>query len=318
MLTYLALIAGLIVLVIAGDLLVRGAVGLAERLGIPALIIGLTIVAFGTSAPELVISMKAAAEGAGGLAIGNVVGSNIANVLLVLGAPSLIFATACYGTGTRRNALFMVAITLGFIALASDGTLSRLDAVVMISLLGVFLYDNYRSARRHREQAQSALEDEFGDIGTKPPVMLVGFLVVGLIGLPIGAHLTIFGATEIARNWGVSDTVIGLTVVAIGTSLPELVAAIMAAWHRQSAVAIGNVIGSNIFNLLAIMGTTNLIFPLPVPKEIFVPDMWIMLLTSAALLPFIFLRKSITRPVGLIMIVLYFGYIIAALYPMGE
>lgn len=317
MITYLALIAGLIVLVLAGDLLVRGAVGLAERLGIPALIIGLTIVAFGTSAPELVISMKAAASGAPGLAIGNVVGSNIANILLVLGAPSLIFATVCCGPGTRRNALFMVSVTLGFVALASDGMLSRLDALVMLSLLGVFLYDNYRSARRHRKQAQDALEDEFGDIGTKPPWILCSFLLIGLVGLPVGANLTIYGATEIARDWGVSETAIGLTVVAIGTSLPELVAALMAAFHRQSAVAIGNVIGSNIFNLLAIMGTTAAVFPLPVPDDVFVPDMWIMVLTSVCLLPFIFMSKSVTRPIGIVMVVLYCTYVFSALHPLG-
>lgn len=317
MITYLALIAGLISLVITGDLLVRGAVGMAERLGIPALIIGLTIVAFGTSAPELVISMKAAATGAPGIAIGNIVGSNIANILLVLGAPSLIFATVCSGPGTRRNALFMVAVTLGFVALASDGSLSRLDALVMLSLLGVFLYDNYRSARRHRKQAQDALEDEFGDIGTKPPWLLGVFLLIGLVGLPIGANLTIFGATQIARDWGVSETAIGLTVVAIGTSLPELVASVMAAFHRQSAVAIGNVIGSNIFNLLAIMGTTAAVFPLPVPPDLFVPDMWIMVLTSLCVLPFIFLSRSITRPIGIIMVLLYAGYVVSALLPPG-
>jgi cation:H+ antiporter len=317
MITYLALIAGLISLVITGDLLVRGAVGMAERLGIPALIIGLTIVAFGTSAPELVISMKAAATGAPGIAIGNIVGSNIANILLVLGAPSLIFATVCSGPGTRRNALFMVAVTLGFVALASDGSLSRLDALVMLSLLGVFLYDNYRSARRHRKQAQDALEDEFGDIGTKPPWLLGVFLLIGLVGLPLGANLTIFGATQIARDWGVSETAIGLTVVAIGTSLPELVASVMAAFHRQSAVAIGNVIGSNIFNLLAIMGTTAAVFPLPVPPDLFVPDMWIMVLTSLCVLPFIFLSRSITRPIGIIMVLLYAGYVVSALLPPG-
>nr|WP_306268348.1 calcium/sodium antiporter [Pararhizobium sp. IMCC3301] len=317
MITYLALIAGLVILVVAGDLLVRGAVGLAERLGIPALIIGLTVVAFGTSAPELVVSMEAAASGAFGLAIGNVVGSNIANILLVLGAPSLIFATACSGPGTRRNALFMVAVTLGFIALASDGELGRLDGVVMISLLGVFLYDNYRSARRHRQQARDALEDEFGDIGTKPPALLGAFLAIGLIGLPLGANLTIFGATEIARSWGVSETAIGLTIVAIGTSLPELVASIMAACQRQSAVAVGNVIGSNIFNLLAIMGTTSLVFPLAVPDEIFVPDMWIMVLTSLALLPFIFFCKPITRPIGAFMVLLFSVYVVGVLYTHG-
>jgi cation:H+ antiporter len=211
----------------------------------------------------------------------------------------------------------MVAVTLGFVALASDGSLSRLDALVMLSLLGVFLYDNYRSARRHRKQAQDALEDEFGDIGTKPPWLLGVFLLIGLVGLPLGANLTIFGATQIARDWGVSETAIGLTVVAIGTSLPELVASVMAAFHRQSAVAIGNVIGSNIFNLLAIMGTTAAVFPLPVPPDLFVPDMWIMVLTSLCVLPFIFLSRSITRPIGIIMVLLYAGYVVSALLPPG-
>ncbi|PCJ92773.1 MAG: sodium:proton exchanger [Hyphomicrobiales bacterium] len=314
MLSYLSLVAGLIILVFAGDLLVRGAVGLAERLGIPPLVIGLTIVAFGTSAPELVISLEAASENAGGIAIGNVVGSNIANILLVLGAPSLIALIVCHGEGTKRSAIFMIAVTLLFLALSSDGLLSRLDGVVMLSLLVFFLYENYRTAKRHRRHAQEALEDEFSDVSEKSTLLLSTFLVIGLIGLPIGAHFTIFGATSIARDWGISETTIGLTVVAIGTSLPELVAALMAAWHRHGAVAIGNVIGSNIFNILAIMGTTSVFYPLPVPEDIFQPDAWLMLLTSLALLPFIFLRKPITRPVGMVMVVLYISYVGFALH----
>ncbi len=314
MLSYLALVTGLILLVFAGDILVRGAVGLAERLGIPPLVIGLTIVAFGTSAPELVISLEAASEEAGGIAFGNVVGSNIANILLVLGAPALITLIICHGDGTRRSAIFMVAVTLLFLALTGDGLLSRLDGTVMLALLAFFLYENYRTAKRHRHKAQEALDDEFSDVSEKSTKLLSLFLIAGLIGLPIGANFTIFGATGIAREWGISETTIGLTVVAIGTSLPELVAALMAAWHRHGAVAIGNVIGSNIFNILAIMGTTAVFYPLPVPNDIFTPDAWLMLLTSLALLPFIFLRKPINRKIGLTMVVIYVAYVIFALH----
>lgn len=317
MLTYIALIAGLVLLVFAGDLLVRGAVGLAERLEIPALIIGLTIVAFGTSAPELVIALRAASSGSGDIAVGNVVGSNIANVFLVLGAPAIIAAVACHGRGTRRNMVFMVAMTLVFIALSFDREISRFDGVVMLGLLALFLYENYRSARRHRKEAQSALDDEFGDIGQKSPALLGAFLAGGLIGLPVAASLTIFGAAGVARAWGVSEGVIGLTVVAIGTSLPELVAALMAAWHRQSAVAIGNVIGSNIFNILAIMGTTSVIFPLGVSDEIFSPGMWLMLAAALVPLPFVFLAKPINRWIGLTMLALYVAYVVMALGAFG-
>ena len=230
---YVSLIGGLVVLIVAGDVLVRGSVGIAEKLGIPTLVIGLTIVAFGTSAPELVISLGAALDGLPGIAVGNVVGSNIANVLAVLGLPALFAATACCENGATRNAIFMVAVTGIFIGMAFHSPISRLDGGILLLLLAVFLWDSVRATRKHRAQNAGAAAVETGccDDDTpfeevegvpESPALAILFVVLGMIGLPLGAHFTIEGASALARNWGVSDAVIGLTVVALGTSLPEL------------------------------------------------------------------------------------------------
>lgn len=307
--TYATLIGGLALLVFAGDLLVRGAVGLAENLGIPALVIGLTIVAFGTSAPELLIALEAAEEGAPGIAIGNVVGSNIANILLVLGLPAIITATHCSQSGTLRSALFMIAISLVFIGLAFTGSLGRFDALILLMLLLYFLYDSVRTAKRLRAAGKAdPCMEEIEDVPHNW-LPIAGFLGAGLIGLPLGANLTIDAAVAIAKNWGVSEAAIGLTVVALGTSLPELATTLMAAFRGQAAVALGNVIGSNVFNLLAILGITGIFYPLAVPEEIIKYDVWMMLAASALLVPFIFFKWRITRPVGMTFVTLYILYL---------
>lgn len=313
MLPYVYLVAGLFVLMFTGDLLVRGAVGVAERLGIPAIIIGLTVVAFGTSAPELIVSMRAASEGAPGIAIGNAVGSNIANVLLVLGLPALFRVTECEEDGTIRSSLFMLAVTLVFIALCMHSPLDRLDGLVMLALLAFFVVDSVRTGLRHRARrarAVSEIETIDGVTGVpRSPWVTFTFLVLGLLGLPIGATLTVDNAVLIARDWGVSEAAIGLTIVAIGTSLPELATTLMAAIRREGAVALGNVIGSNIFNILAIMGGTAVLFPLEVPQAILDFDLWALLAATVALLPFALAHIPINRWIGAVMVTVYVGYI---------
>ncbi|MEM6665239.1 MAG: calcium/sodium antiporter [Pseudomonadota bacterium] len=314
---YLELAAGLGLLVFAGDLLVRGAVGLSEKLGISPLIIGLTVVAFGTSAPELVISLKAALGGASGIAIGNVVGSNVANILLVLGVPALISATDCNQPFVVRNTLFMVGASIIFVALCFAGPLSVVHGVVLMTLLAVFLIESGRRAMIMRDQAGDVDIEMIDGVEGVPhnPLAFTGFLVIGLIGLPIGAHFTVEGASGIARDWGVSDAVIGLTVVAIGTSLPELAATVAAALRREAGLAIGNVIGSNMFNLLAIMGITSLIVPVPIPEQFLRTDLWVMLGASALIIPFVVRRAAIGRKTGIAFVLLYVSYMYVLLDP---
>ncbi len=322
LLHYVSLVGGLVLLIMAGDILVRGAVGIAQRLGIPHLVIGLTIVAFGTSAPELLISLKAAMAGSPSIAIGNVVGSNIANVLMVLGVPALIAATSCGEEGATRNALFMVAVSIIFIIMAFMGTLGHVSGAILLLLLLVFLGDSVRATRKHRSSQREVAEDvihETDDVTDVPAStwLCLLYLVIGLVGLPFGAEFTIDGATAIARAWGVTEAVIGLTVIALGTSLPELATSVMAAVRRQGAVAIGNVIGSNIFNLLAILGITAVIAPMKVPPEFLKLDVWVMLACALLVMLFAMRKTTLRFGAGLALVILYCAYIFVV-YELGK
>jgi cation:H+ antiporter len=299
---------GLVILLLGGDALVKGAVNLSLRLGVPALIVSLTIVAFGTSAPELLIGIKAVLEGAPGIALGNVVGSNTANILLVLGLPAMMAAMHTSECDTRKTYNFMIAATLLFIALAFRGVFDWIAALMLFGALGYVLFDAFAEARAHRKAGQ---EDE--DIeGVDPDLSGVAigiFLVLGLIGLPLGAGLLVDNASIIAKEYGISDEVIGLTLVAVGTSLPELATTTMAALRRQADVALGNVIGSNMFNLLAIIGVAALIGPIPVGAQFLSFDLWVMLGASLLLIPFVYLRQDISRLWGCVLGALYLGYV---------
>ncbi len=303
---FLALL-GLVILVLAGDALVRGAVNMSLRLGVPALIVSLTVVAFGTSAPELLVSIQAVLGGVPGIAVGNVVGSNIANVLLVLGVPAIISGIHAADGDSHRSYYMMVAATLLFGALAWTGEVRRLEAFVLLAAIATVLTVQFRMARTHRRDAD-ADEVEGADPNLRWWKILT-FLGVGLIGLPIGANILIDAAVQIAETFGLSDTVIGLTLVAVGTSLPELATTVVAALRRQADIAIGNVIGSNIFNLLAIIGLTGLVAPVPVDPEILHFDLWVMLAASLILGPFVILGWSMTRAWGLLLVALYVIYL---------
>lgn len=303
---------GLIILLLAGDALVKGAVNLSLRLGVPALIVSLTIVAFGTSAPELLIAIKAVLDNAPGIAMGNVVGSNTANVLLVLGLPAIMAAMNTSECETRKTYNFMIAATILFIALAFRGVFDWVAGVVLLVALFFVLGDAFREANAHRKAGKEAEEVE----GADPEIRgwtLVIFLILGIIGLPLGASLLVDNASIIARQFGISDAVIGLTLVAIGTSLPELATTTMAALRRQADVALGNVIGSNMFNLLAIIGIASLVGPIPVDPEILKFDLWVMLASSLILVPFVFIKKDISRSWGIGLTVLYAVYVVIVL-----
>ena len=305
MLIDLLLVAGgLVLLLFAGDFLVRGAVNLSLRLGIPAFLVGMTVVAFGTSAPELLVSVQAVLAGAGGLALGNVVGSNIANILLVMGAPALL-APVLLGRESARDFVIMIGATLLFLALAFTGVIGLWQALVLLLAFGLFMGDSIirgREARVEVEDLEGADPDLHG-----PKIAF--YLVLGLIGLPIGAQLLVTGAVDIAEALGVSDVVIGLTIVAVGTSLPELATTLMAALRREGGVALGNILGSNLFNLLLILGVAGLIGPMTVPAEMLRLDLWVMLGAALVLAPFIWTGRPIGRMFGSILLLAYGGYL---------
>jgi cation:H+ antiporter len=304
LLTVILLIAGLAVLVFAGDYLVKGATGLAENLGIPPLVIGLTIVAFGTSAPELFISVQAALFGKPGIAIGNVLGSNISNVLLVLGVPALIAAIHVTQKGVRTSVSVMLGVTAAFMVMMADGVVSRIDGLVLLAGLAGFIGWQLVVARN------GSIEMDESD-SPHDAKRIALYLGAGLIGLPVGAQLTVDSASEIARMFEVSDAVIGLTIVAIGTSLPELATSVMAARRGSSDVAIGNVVGSNIFNILAIMGVTSLIIPVAVAERFVSIDMWVTAVVSLVLAVIVFGRMTIGRPLGAALTLAFLAYLIS-------
>lgn len=314
---FIETIIGLVILLVAGDLLVRGAVNLSLRLGIPALLVSLTIVAFGTSAPELLVAIKAAIDDVPGLVFGNVVGSNIANVLVVLGLPAMLAGLRTSGCDSGRSYVSMMLVSLIFIALAFVGPFGWPQAVILLGLLAAMLWDNVRLARNHRREngaCAPCVGDDPEQIEEADPSMpgwRIGlYMVLGLAGLPLGADMLVEGAVHIARSFGVSEAVIGLSLVAFGTSLPELATTVMAAIRRQADVALGNVFGSNMFNILAIIGTASLFGPIAVPSEILRFDLWVMLATSAMLGPVVFFRHDIGRVLGGGFAVLYVLYIL--------
>ena len=310
---WLYVIVGLVILVFAGDSLVKGAVNLALRLGIPPLVVGLTVVAFGTSAPELLVSLQALFSGQTGIALGNVVGSNTANILLVLGMPALIHRLHSGAEDVRRSYVIMLLASLLFVALLFTGPLTWWHGLILLSGLCYMLFDSWRAARDHREAEPDPEELEGADPNLRGWKIAL-FIGMGLVGLPFGANLLVGGASNIASAFGVSDAVIGLTLVAIGTSLPELAATMMAALRRQADVALGNVIGSNVFNLLAIIGITTLFGDLPVPPEMLRLDVWVMLAASLALAPFVFKGLDITRRHGTLFTTLYVAYLLVLVF----
>jgi cation:H+ antiporter len=306
---YLYIIAGLVLLLFAGDFLVRGAVSLAQRFGVPTLIIGLTIIAFGTSAPELVVGIDAVLTGAPTLALGNVVGSNIANVLLVIGVPAFIAPMACNAPKMGRNMIIMIGASIIFFIMASFGTITAVNGLILLALLICFLLFSALQGKKSKDDA--ALIEEYEELAEEPVSYgKASFLIIaGLLGLSFGADLLVAGSVNVARSLGVSEAVIGLTLVAIGTSLPELVTAIVAAVRGHCDVAVGNVIGSNIFNTLGIIGVASLFGDIPVPDSFVRFDLWVMLGASLLLIPYYKTRKHVGKISGLIMILLYGAYL---------
>jgi len=307
----LYLTAGIAMLTIGGDVLIRGAVAAAQRLGVSPLLTGLVIVGFGTSAPELVVSIDAALSGSPDIAIGNVVGSNISNTLLILGVSALIAPMAIQPMALRRDGLVVVAASLLFILLAFGQLLSRMDAVILLLCLTAYLVWAYQSEKKHDTPEAILHESEAAEVSHIPhsPVIIPVAVVGGLFLMIAGSRLLLTGAVSIAAGLGIPEAVIGLTLVAVGTSLPELSIAVIAAIRKHADVAVGNILGSNIFNILAILGIASSVQPLPVALRIIQFDQWVMLGSSVLLMVFLYTGMRLSRSEGGLLLGTYAAYL---------
>ncbi len=302
---YLLIIFGLAGLLAGGELLVRGGVAIARRFSLPPFLIGLTIVGFGTSMPELVVSVDAAFRGAAGIAIGNVVGSNIANILLILGMSAVIWPVRSAGTILIRDLAVMMAAALVLVPLFAAGSIGRASGALLVTGLGIYLAVAFRASSSEQTETAAARVT-----GLAWSLVLIAF---GLGALTLGARLLVDGAVGVAQVLKLPEAFIGLTIVAVGTSLPELATSLVAAFRRQSEIAIGNIVGSNIFNVLGILGVTALIAPVPVEPRFLNLDLPVMLGASAALIALLLLRPQIGRATGALMLAGYCVYVIIAL-----
>jgi len=299
------IVTGLALLYYGGDFLVTGSVRFARYLKVSSFVIGATILAFGTSAPELAVAILAALDGAPELAMGNIIGSNIANIGLVLGLACLIAPIIIAPTRFKREypPFFLTALLILF--LAWDLKIHRLEGILMLSFLAIYIWRSFN----YKEDLKTQPEEEIGLLAGKSPTFQVLLIVIGLIGLVSGAKLLVSGGVSIARNLGIGEWFIGITVVAIGTSLPEIVSSIMAARRGHGEMAIGNIFGSNIFNILMVLGITSIIHPLNVTEPIH-PDL--IIATGLTCLLFILTlsgKHSLGKISGVILLITYFLYI---------
>ncbi len=299
MLTALFLVLGLLGLFFGGDWLVKGASGIAERYRVPPFVIGLTIVGFGTSTPELLVSLQAALAGSPGIAIGNVLGSNIANILLILGGAAAIGPISARLTELRRDLAFMLGAAFLLVPLFWNGWVGRIEGSVLFGGILIYIIGALRGA---------AGTMAVPEIAGPPLGRSILFTVLGLAAVLVGARLLVDSASEIARTFGVSEAVIGLTVVAVGTSLPELATTVMAAIRGEREIALGNVIGSNVFNVLAILGITALVAPIPIESRLLTTDLPLMLATSLLLVLLIRFRHGLGRVEGAAFLAAYAIY----------
>jgi cation:H+ antiporter len=299
------LILGLVVLIFSGDYLVKGAVGIAEKFKISPLVIGMTVVSFGTSAPELFVSIKAAWDGSPDLAIGNVIGSNIANIALVLSITVLIFPIIVDRNSKIIDWPMMMFSSILFYVFSLDNVISPLEGGVMVGILLVFTILLIRNSRK----LNLDLDEDIDGLPTNMWLTVL-YLVGGLVGLKFGADWFVEGAKGVAKSFGMTDKVIGVTIVAFGTSVPELVASGVAAYRRQTDISLGNLVGSNIFNILIVIGITSIIMPIQVAESVMNFDMYWMLGISLALYPLMFIGKKMGRIHGLILLSAYVTYIV--------
>ena len=313
LISFLMLFFGIFILVYSGNKLVESAASLAKSLGVSGLIIGLTIVAFGTSSPELIVGVRSVTTGVGELASANVIGSNIANVLLALGIPATIMAIPTNTIGVARNAsIALFASILLIVMVFINNPLLFWQSFIFCVCIIIYLLWMYRlSSAGSEDPILYELINEADDSNTESSkASLIIILLIGILGLLLGGHIIVRNAVLIATAFNVSETVIGLTIVAIGTSLPEIATVIIASYRGQSQVALGGVIGSNIFNLLAVLGISGLTGPIDVSASIVSFDIWILLLTAIALVFLVLRRKPIGRKTGIFFLSGYAVYLL--------
>lgn len=308
---YLYLAAGLVILVVGGEATLRGAIGLAQALGVSAAIIGLTVMGFGTSAPELVVTVNAALDGNVDIGVGNIIGSNIANSLLILGVGALICPLFCDPRAVRRDGVFMVAAMAAFCLIGLTGEIQTWQGGLMVATLVSFIVWSYFHDKKHHDPAAELHEDFAEETPGVPTnkLYIALYLVIGLAGLTFGADMMVSSAVNIAERAGLPQSIIGLTIVAFGTSLPELGAITIAALRRHTDIAVASVLGSNIFNILGVLGVGALVTPLSVAPDIAAIDQWVMLAATAFLMPVIISGWRVDRWEGFVLLTLYIGYI---------
>ena len=306
---FLLIAAGLVALYFGAEWLLRGAVSLSGKLNIPTLVVSLVIVGFGTSLPELLVSLSAAFSGASDISIGNVVGSNIANIMLIIGVSAIIYPISNWNSSVKRDALVMLASSFVVLGLVQFSYIGRIAGIIMLLMLAAYL--GYTYVKESGKPDLDTPEEAKGEMLSWP--FTSALIALGLVILFGGAELLIRGATSLAREFGIPEAVIGLTVVAVGTSLPELATAISASLKRHSDIMIGNVVGSNIFNLLCILGITALVLPIPVASRFSTFDVPVMVGVTAVFAGMLFFGRKIGRGAGVIMLALYAGYTLALL-----
>lgn len=313
------IVLGLVVLVIGGDLLVRGASGIASLMGISPLVIGLTVVAFGTSAPELAVSLSATSGDAAEIAVGNVLGSNIFNVLFILGISAVVTPLAVHSQLIRLEVPLMVVVAVAVWLMGMRGHLGHIEGVILFGTLLIYIVWSIWQSRQESKKVQQEYEEEFDN----PPKSLWGallqllWIVLGLIGLAYGSQWLVDGAVMIAKQLGMSELLIGLTIVAVGTSLPEVVASVMASIKGERDIAVGNVVGSNLFNMMCVLGLTAIVTPggVPVPQSSLWQEFPVMIAVCAVCLPIFFTGGRVSRMEGAVLFsyyVLYTTYLVLA------
>ena len=313
--SFILLIVGLVLILLGADALVNGASAVARKYGISEFVVGLTIVGIGTSAPELIVSAISAINGSSDIAIGNVVGSNISNVFMILGITAIIAPISLTKSNLKYDLPIALGVSLLLFVLAYDSIflgkefniISRWDGLILIAMFVLFMIYSFKSPASSEQNGESA-ESENGKVNIVKSVLLI---VCGLVGLVLGGRLFVNSGSDIARGFGVSDAFIGITVMAVGTSLPELAASVNAAIKKKGQMALGNVIGSNIFNILLILGTSSIIRPLTL-GGITMIDMGMMILTTVMIMlsALLISKKEIKRGVGALFFMIYVAYIV--------
>lgn len=308
---YILLIAGLATLIFGGDALVKGAVGIALKFDISVLVIGMTVVAFGTSMPELLVSVKAAIDNHPEIAIGNVVGSNIANIALVLGLTTMILPIPVKFSTVRVDWPIMMLSSVIFYLFILNGVINWWEGLIYSIGIIAFTVFTIKNSSSNQKQIEEIQEDELEMVEKKSYGLLksIFFVILGVVALTFGASWLLNGAVQIAKNYGLSEHIIGVTIVAFGTSVPELVTSVVAAFKKETDISVGNLIGSNIFNLLAVLGFTALIKEIPVSEQVITNDVFWMMGIAVILLPLMYYKYNINRIKGLILFASYFVYL---------